>query len=289
MDKTAKKKEELQDITKKVNALKRKNKTLLSEREKSEKTKDILTGKLEHIKHAITLEQVKKKDLIVENNKAAEELKEIKSEVAQERSRIRALQDVLNFNTDEYNANKEKLEAEKDIFHELEKQFKKEKQDLANEKDTFYNKEKPKLIAEIKDIKHLTSQELKSLQEKNEAVDKKLAELDVKIEIAKATKEIHEGKIKETKELNEDVKQLKTLYQQAKKDVDANNSRLQETISALEIEKQAHINAKTSFERQIQALDTREKEIKIRELRVKKFKKDKQLDEELKRLEESLK
>jgi chromosome segregation ATPase len=284
-----KKEQELSDINKKVNALKKKSEAVVSDIKKLEGKKASLTDKIENIKREITIGEDRKGLLTKEMNIASKALSEQQAKLTQEKQTTENLQEILNLNTKEYNAKQAKLEqAKKDLS--VEKDILKQDQQVFDaEKNKFYSKTKHEHERELNTIALKKEQELDILKKETAKVKQASAELDIKVKTAEAVQENSQLKIQETERVKQETEALKQQYQTAKDSVDKHLSELKQARAEADIQKKECESAKESFQRQIQALDTREKEIKIKELRVRKLIKDNQLDKELKQLEESLK
>jgi hypothetical protein len=289
MTKIEKEKKALDDLNQKSKAQESRIKTLYSEIKKIETSKADIVNKLEIIKHNITVAKDEFAILSEKNQVLRAERDSLNNNITAECARIQGLQDVIEMNNNQLNRDKEEFKKKESNLLKQEKSLNKKQVDFDNAKDDYINKEKKALKEELDKIRDESRAGLKDVKYKSLELDKKLKELASKITAAEESKSICDSKIKSLDILTEDMSQAKHLYQESKRITDENNKKLQELTSSLEISKEEYEKAKVSFERQLQSLATQEKEIKIKELRVRKLIKDNQLDKEIAQLENALK
>lgn len=129
--------------------------------------------------------------------------------------------------------------------------------------------------------KELDNRDIDTAKKNSEATDNRMRSQKLEVQLNE--------KIDQTNKEKEKVENIRKLLEQQQQETE--NTR---TVYEAKIKETAQAKAeaeaqKLSFQRQIAALDNREKEVRILELKVQKLIKEKNLSQELKKLEQSLK
>ena len=155
--------------------------------------------------------------------------------------------------------------------------FKKEQLDWAESKKTD-----AELTGEV-------NRQLEENKKKGAALDKKLDEASSKVDRASALQEILSKQIADVEAAKKELSDSKKSLDATKKTYEIEITNTKTETEEVKDEKQKVIAQQKSLSAQFDALESKEKELKIRELRFRKLVREKDLEKELKQLEESMK
>lgn len=255
---------------------------------KAERQKAELSGEIEAVRAVMAREQEKRKALVKQNNESEAEIKSKKADLVKEEGNLKKRASLLDENSknlesdrarlvdaiSEFNHEKRSFKSEVSLHRQAVEAFKKEQAEFEAIK---VNKQ-----AEIGDMKA-------SLKEKENVLQCKLD--DVAGQISKVNDLEHKinSKLSDAQEAQKRAETAKKQHEAALKGLGDERKALADAISIAQSEEQKAKSLQFSLGKQIQELNNRDKELRARELRVQKLIRDKNLDAELKQLEEESK
>ena len=281
MDKVAEKQKECRAVEVELRALRLKASNLKDEIRKKGVEKDRLEHKVVKVRKELVAETDKKK-VITKDTKFQQ------MDLAKEKSRINKAHDVLSIEIADHIGVLQKYDKDALALSKKEREVKQKQGDHKIDIARF-NKEKADYVKNQSVQKEELQVDIDKAKLKSGLVEQKSIDLDSKIESATNSEESFLQKKKELEEALEKAGQAERNFNVARETAENEKMALEKAVRLAQLEEKKAVDAQVSFENQLKALSNKEKELKIKELRVKKLVKEKGLDEELKRLEEAAK
>ena len=288
MDKVAEKQKECRAVEVELRALRLKASNLKDEIRKKGVEKDRLEHKVVKVRKELVVETDKKKVITKSNSVITKDTKFQQMDLAKEKSNINKAHDVLSIEIADHVGVLEKYDKGALALSKKEREVKQKQGDYKKDISRF-NKEKSDYEINQSVQKEELQVDIDKAKLKSGLVEQKSIDLDSKIESATNSEESFLQKKKELEEALEKAGQAERNFNVARETAENEKMALEKAVRLAQLEEMKAVNAQVSFENQLKALSNKEKELKIKELRVKKLVKEKGLDEELKRLEEAAK
>ena len=288
MDKVAEKQKECRAVEVELRALRLKASNLKDEIRKKGVEKDRLEHKVVKVRKELVAETDKKKVITKSNSVITKDTKFQQMDLAKEKSRINKAHDVLSIEIADHIGVLQKYDKDALALSKKEREVKQKQGDHKIDIARF-NKEKADYVKNQSVQKEELQVDIDKAKLKSGLVEQKSIDLDSKIESATNSEESFLQKKKELEEALEKAGQAERNFNVARETAENEKMALEKAVRLAQLEEKKAVDAQVSFENQLKALSNKEKELKIKELRVKKLVKEKGLDEELKRLEEAAK